>query len=176
MRKSYGSPEYEATRKAFYAKHYPMGGVGIEIGVHRGDNFKNLIEATKPRQIHAVDPWAPSKHFRRPRERDEVAFRQMVERMGSPPWIHVHKCTSEKAAQKLATQKFDWVYIDGDHDHEDTLNDLRLWAPKCHGIVGVHDYESRFAGVVSACREYFGREPDHLCTETTDAIFIMETA
>jgi hypothetical protein len=44
-------------RKSFVSQIIPRGGVGAELGVHKGYFTELLLEVTQPRRLHLVDPW-----------------------------------------------------------------------------------------------------------------------
>ena len=56
----------------------------------------------------------------------------------------------------------DALFIDGDHEYESVLNDLKLYAPKTKFLVFGHDYIPEWPGVIKAVKDYFGREPDEI--------------
>lgn len=161
-------PKYEAIRRKFYEKHLPLHGIGVEIGVHKGDNFINLVEATKPKRIHAVDPWSTFLTHKGDRPQDYSFFiEQIRNRWGSTSWIHIHRMTSEQAADALKDMRFDWVYIDGDHAYDSVMQDLSMWVPLCRGPIAGHDYHKKYyPGVVKACSDFFGRLPDDISAAT----------
>lgn len=49
---------------------------------------------------------------------------------------------SEDAARLFANGSLDFVYIDADHSHDGTLQDVLRWAPKVKrgGVLAGHDY------------------------------------
>ena len=53
--------------------------------------------------------------------------------------------TSEVAVERFEDGKFDWVYVDGNHDYAYVMRDLVLYAPKVKrgGLLCGHDYCDR---------------------------------
>jgi predicted O-methyltransferase YrrM len=51
---------------------------------------------------------------------------------------------------------FDFIFIDGGHDYETVIEDLKGWYPKLkdEGVIGGHDID--WPGVNKAVKEYFG--------------------
>jgi len=123
----------------------PLGSVGVEIGVWRGDSSTKFL--TRARYLHLVDPWSAAAYEQGgeftdyasylayysaqvgsadPRRfeafYDEV-FHGVVRRFHNKP-VTVHRCTSAEffAAFK---ERVDWVYIDGQHGFVGCLQDLR---------------------------------------------------
>ncbi len=68
--------------------------------------------------------------------------------------IKVIKNFSNKALILLKDQKFDFIYIDGNHDYKFVKEDLELSYPlvKEGGILGGHDID--FSGVLQAVSEF----------------------
>lgn len=163
---------YRRNRREFYAKHYPKNGVGIEIGVHRGDNLEDLMQATEARCVYAVDPWEPDGTYNDDRGEDLEAFTSR-----SKDWpckVITLQATSQEAAHVLRDYEFDWVYIDARHDYDSVIKDLELWAPKATRLVGLHDYDPIHPDVIQACQDFFGREPDARQRHSSDALYLKE--
>ena len=59
---------------------------------------------------------------------------------------------------KNNTQQFDFIYIDGNHDYESVLEDIRnsLRSIKENGIISGHDFNSTCPGVIKSVQELFG--------------------
>lgn len=57
-----------------------------------------------------------------------------------------------------------FLFIDGDHSYEGCLADLKNFVPKVayDGVVGLHDYSLMYPGVIAACANHFGRNPDEI--------------
>lgn len=153
--------EYQARRTIWYARHLPRGGVGVEVGVHRGVNLVSLVVATRPSKLWAIDPWE-TPYGRRPLSRmpDLDRVRTLVEALELPVEVVVGKDAD--------TGPVDWVYIDGNHHYPHPLTDLKLWAPRARVVAG-HDWN--WPGVQRSCREYFGRDPD-VISDTTDWLYL----
>lgn len=67
-------------------------------------------------------------------------------------WI---KAYSDIAASKIP-RDLDFVYIDGNHDYEFVKQDIALYYPKVRngGVIGGHNFEGGFIGVVKAVMEF----------------------
>lgn len=74
----------------------------------------------------------------------------------------------------LSPKTIDFLFIDGDHTYEGCLSDLRNYVPKLlqNGVVGIHDFGSRYTTVIAACMNYFMRYPDEI--HRTIAIYKMK--
>lgn len=68
------------------------------------------------------------------------------------------KMCSVDAAKLYEDGSLDFVFIDASHDYENVKNDIIAWFPKVKlgGIMGGHDYDNMFLGVVQAVNELFG--------------------
>lgn len=55
-------------------------------------------------------------------------------------------------------KSLDFVFIDGSHNYEDVINDIKAWLPKIKegGILAGHDYTSYFPDVIKAVNEILG--------------------
>tara|TARA_B110000467_G_C18288471_1_gene463215 strand:+ start:15 stop:668 length:654 start_codon:yes stop_codon:yes gene_type:complete len=56
---------------------------------------------------------------------------------------------------------FDFIYIDASHEYDDVKKDIQISLPKVkeNGLIGGHDYQSEWPGVIKAVNERF-KEPD----------------
>lgn len=97
----------------------------LEIGVQKGYCFNQI--APLCRRAYAVDIDDCYRHIN---QNENLRWYQ-----GSS------KDFFEKIMRHLATMKFDLVFIDGDHNHEASLNDFEMVLPfvKQGGIILLHD-------------------------------------
>jgi Methyltransferase domain len=119
----------------------PKNGVGVEVGVWKGDFSARLLRGAKPRKLYLIDPWQHSPHDgawysekdqqQMAHIRAEVAarFAREIQRER----IVVMADRSQDAARKLGSARsgglLDWAYIDGDHTYESVLADLSGFWP-----------------------------------------------
>ena len=127
--------------KEEYAKHIPKGSRILEIGTLAGDYADILIKVVKPESIDLLDvfeayDWPACNRFDRKGHFDFVK-----NRFKDVKNITYHKGFSDDIMPKL-DKKFDYIYIDANHDYEhckaDLMNALPLLAED--GIVGFNDY------------------------------------
>lgn len=130
------------------ARAFPKHGVGVEIGVFRGDFSEVLLRVTKPRALYLVDPWVhqPDTVYldgcNRTRREFRAIYRNVKLRFARYATVHVIKAKSLRAVRMFDDASFDWIYIDGNHSYEAVRDDLTAWWPKLKpdGIFAGHDY------------------------------------
>lgn len=129
------------------------GGVGVELGVWRGDFSERLLRATRPTALHLVDPWrfveAPDyadAWYGGAQARDQAAMDEICagvrRRFARQARVHILRETSQVAARSFQPGSLDWVYVDGDHTHDAVLTDLRAYLPLLRGggVLAGDDY------------------------------------
>jgi hypothetical protein len=108
----------------------------VEIGTHRGDFAKSLLDTWKGRRLICVDPYTEYLTIDSDRESDYTIARSVL---GDK--AEILRKTSEEAAQWMRERgyKASFVYIDGDHTQ--VYKDLNLWWDLVHqfGIIAGHD-------------------------------------
>jgi hypothetical protein len=134
----------------------PHGGVIAEVGVWRGDFSERILSRLKPARLHLVDPWTFVRQYDESwyggsiatsqDDMDEI-FEGVQRRFAThiaAGRVVVHRVASVAAAQALAAELFDVVYIDGDHTYDAVRADLQAWAPLVsrRGFLAGDDYVS----------------------------------
>lgn len=145
-------PEY----RSVVLRAFGPGSIGAEVGVWRGDFSRRLLRRVRPRRLYLIDPWAyaPDPRYgealygRRgagsqaamDQVHDEVAQRFAAD--VSAGRVVILRERSVDAAASMADGELDWVYIDGDHTHDQVLADLEAFLPKVKvgGLVCGDDY------------------------------------
>ena len=134
----------------------PKGGVGVEVGVWRGDFSARILEIARPRKLHLVDPWLAVREegyegARYGGELDDgqaemdAVYAAVLERFARERGrgiVEVHRTTGVDAAARFADGELDFVYVDGDHTYEAVKADLAAYAPKLRpgGLLAGDDY------------------------------------
>jgi hypothetical protein len=127
--------------KEEYAKHIPKGSRILEIGTLAGDYAEVLIKEVKPASIDLIDvfeahDWPDCNRFNKAGHFDFVK-----NRFKNVKTITYHKGYSDKI-MPILDKKFDYIYIDANHEYEhckaDLMNALPLLAED--GIIGFNDY------------------------------------
>lgn len=153
-------------RSQLLARHLPSGGVGAEIGVHKGYLSPYLLDALQPAQLHLIDPWyldgvewtwgsgdrstanALAAIVRR--HADDLASGRVV--------LHIGFDLDVLAG--MPDSSLDWVYLDTTHERVHTLAELELLRHKVRpgGHITGDDWRSdpghRHHGVAQAVRAF----------------------
>jgi hypothetical protein len=134
-----------ATRRDLLIEVLPHNAVCAELGVYKGGFASEILEYTRPRELHLFDLWLALPDMipwlrRTLPSSGEVAqrFAEAI-KCGS---VYMHQGLLPRAMNCIADGWFDWVYIDADHSEKGmvgTLHDMdRVIAPG--GYVVCHDY------------------------------------
>jgi len=117
--------------------------VGAEIGVLNGENARSIFLTLDIKKMFLIDPYKvhdeyleiKSPVFNIIKDRAISNLAQFKERI---VWIQ------EKSSEAVddVTDELDFIYIDGNHSYENTLEDIKnYWSRvKDGGIIGGHDY------------------------------------
>lgn len=147
----------------------PKGLVTAEIGVYRGGFSAQIIAASDPAKLYAIDPWGgpDDAYVREYRVRDDMeqhfeAVTRMFSNQIASGQVEIVRDYSREAIPQLEDGHLDWAYIDGMHSYDAVLGDLELIDPKIRadGLIWGHDFSNTFMsrakkfGVVRAVREF----------------------
>jgi len=155
-----------ARRRGVLTSLIPSGGVGAELGVHKGHLTPGLIKWLEPDTLYVVDPWyllgstwewaagdkstvnALARTLRRIRPAIETGQARVV----------VDDDLLFLAG--LADGALDWVYLDSSHAYDHTTKELELLVQKVkqNGVIAGDDWQpdpsNRHHGVCKAVREF----------------------
>ena len=116
---------------------------GVEIGVERAHYSKVLCEANPDLKLWGVDPLIPYSGYREhvSEEKMEGFFTEVQKRMNNRKFDLVRKFSLD-AVRDFEDGSLDFVYIDGNHDFQNTTNDIVEWSKKVRkgGIIAGHDF------------------------------------
>lgn len=117
---------------------------GLELGVEAG-LFSEAICRANPelKNYYAVDAWTAYKGYRDHVSQEKLdGFRKITEDRLRPYNARVIKGFSMDVVKTFSDKSLDFVYIDGNHEYQQTVNDVSEWAKKVRpgGIVAGHDY------------------------------------
>jgi Methyltransferase domain len=144
----------------------PAGGVGAELGVHKGHLTPFLVDWLRPKKLYAVDPWyllAPTWEWAAGDKSTVNALARTIRRLR--PAIEVGQVEVVVKDDlvflaEMADGALDWVYLDSSHMYEHTVKELELLICKVRpgGIIAGDDWQPdpqhRHYGVCKAVREF----------------------
>lgn len=122
---------------------------GVEMGVERGLYSEVLCKANPDLYLRSIDAWAVYEGYR-----DHVTQQKISEiYIDARKRLMNYNCTLIRAFSMDAVKKFedntlDFVYIDGNHEYQQVVNDIAEWQKKVRvgGIISGHDYILRKGG------------------------------
>lgn len=152
--------------REFLADLIPQGGVGVEIGVFRGDFSRWFLDHVHPKKLTLVDPWFPVEEYadsdhvyqakltRMDRRYSNVCARFRAER--DTGQVRILRLKSIEAAPLIEDNSLDWMYVDGDHRESAVRADIRAYWQKLRrgGLMIFDDYgysQGWDDGVTKAC-------------------------
>lgn len=92
----------------------PHGGRIAEVGTHRGDFARQILDVCHPQELRLADL-------------DTSFLNPAIEK---DPLVRVYRGFSHEVLTTFPDDYFDWVYIDADHSYDATLRDARAAASK----------------------------------------------
>lgn len=140
----------------------------LEIGTYKGEGAHIFASLGIFSEIHTIDPWEGE-------ERALVDFNETWSDVKKEYWtnvrqfrdiIHHHKDYSYNMVDKFADGYFDFIYIDANHTYESVSRDINDWLPKTSLLIGGHDYQDKWPGVIKAVDDKFKR-PDQVFQDTS---------
>ncbi len=146
------------------------GGVGAELGVHKGYFSPVLLDRLAPEKLYLIDPWylqgkqwAWGEGNRRAVDALCRILRELEDELAAGKavlWIE----DDLVALTRMPDQHLDWAYLDTTHQYDQTVRELRLLKLKIKpgGIIAGDDWQPdashRHHGVCKAVREFVDRE------------------
>lgn len=139
-----------------------QSGTFVEVGSWLGRSASYLgveiINSGKPISLHCVDNWLGGKEL----QHHEVVksgqlCREFLKNIDPIKNIIILKQkTSLEASQDYEDNSLEFVFLDAAHDYNSVTEDIKVWYPKVKsgGILGGHDYEKGWQGVVAAVNEF----------------------
>ncbi len=117
--------------------------VGAEIGVYRGGYSETLLKAIPGLKLTGIDLWDLYPGYR-DYSRDDIRDAQTEARERTEEYgCELIKGWSHEVTKQFPDESLDFVYIDGNHAFEYTVQDISLWSKKVKkgGVVYGHDFE-----------------------------------
>lgn len=160
----------------------PKNGTCLEIGVLKGIFSKKILDITKPKILHGVDPWCTQNTATNQRytHDDNLMFtKKLLEPYIINKKLVLHQTFSEVLLPTFPDNYFDWVYIDGNHSYESVSAELKILDKKVKksGYILGHDFinpdlypenrRHRFQ-VVQAVKDFVNKSDWELIAKTPD--------
>lgn len=124
--------------------------VGVELGVWKGQNAADLLDAWPQLILYLVDAFdANHQTSTRPYTQEQIEeVRDEFDTLFAdiPEWRYLLlEMTTHRARQYVFRQFVDFVFVDAGHDYESVRQDIALWWPKVRagGVLCGHDYNGR---------------------------------
>jgi len=152
--------------RRFLLKALPKNSVGCELGVWKGELSAEILDIVRPEKLYLVDPWAYQPEFPgswygggAARNQDDMdAIRDSVaNRFSAFDCVDLVQKKTEELTNEIPDGSLDWVYIDGNHQYEFVLNDLRTLFTKVKSgcIICGDDYgRGKGAPITRAVKEF----------------------
>lgn len=155
-------------RTRFIDTWVPKQSIGAEIGVHKGQFSRELMQVAQPSLLHLIDPWYMlGKEWKWAQgERSTVlalcgVLRRFEDDLVSGR-VKLHVGFSWEVLSGFPDAYFDWVYLDSSHAYEHTMRELAILALKVkpEGIITGDDWRpDAHPGLIRAVRDFVAREP-----------------
>lgn len=141
-----------STRNQFGQLLNDMGllGEAVEIGTHRGEFAKVLLDSWNGKKLHCVDPWTVPEGYE---DQAKLLWGGATNRQEDfevaktlhdfhPGRVEFYAMRSEDALTQLVLNSLDFVYVDGDHRQDYVFHDLVTWwhMLKPGGVLAGHDW------------------------------------
>lgn len=147
--------------------------VGVEVGVHRGEWSRRVLENRKDATLYMVDAWSPETYEFTARDAvtpekradyeqnwlDNYVAALKVALIHAPRAIPIRGRSADVARSLQGRVKFDFAYLDAAHDFDSLVVDITHWRPLVNkgGWLCGHDYGNPdFPGVKQAVDACFG--------------------
>ena len=133
---------------------------GIEIGCYEGVNATYLLETLPQLQLTGVDPYDTYIDWNGLNvDYNEGEFKLAKDKIEQVKWkfpkFDIIERTSDDAVSEFEDESVDFVFVDGLHTYEQTIQDCINYLPKVKpgGIICGHDYNV-IRGVTRAVDEF----------------------
>ena len=150
-----------------------LRGTHLEIGTAAGGTLKELMlayERPRPRFV-AVDTF---RYFPKQREIVETNLKSAGIDLAE---VELRPMSSEAALRAAvdAGERFDFIFIDANHEARHVIRDLR-WAAllSAGGALCLHDYSPRFPGLVWAVDRFLNRNRNYERVSLSLSLLILK--
>jgi len=163
----------DGSRRDFVLRELPKRSVGCELGVWRGGFSARILAVVKPAHLLLVDPWEYQPQLgyetyggavaKSQQEMDAICHDVRARFEGRDGVSIIRKKTVQLGDDDIAPESLDWVYIDGCHEYEAVLADLRFFLTRVKrgGLICGDDYDDKHYGMVNrAVAEFLEQNPN----------------
>jgi len=135
--------------------------VGVEIGTQDGFNAKVMMLVLPMKQLFCIDPYEDyTEDMGQYRKKNIVGnnvfwnAQKYLKEFGDS--VVFYRNYSGNVYNRFEDNSLDFVYIDGNHSYSYVMDDITKYIGKVKpgGVLGGHDYGSRYGGVVHAVNDY----------------------
>jgi|WetSurSiteA1Bulk_404760.scaffolds.fasta_scaffold115555_2 hypothetical protein len=132
---------------------------GVEVGVQKAEYSKYLLDNTKL-FLYLVDVWQEQTGYMDPANvstaKQEGYMQEAIERLKPHEGRYqIIRKFSVDAAQDIADESLDFIYIDAMHTWKAVTADLNAWYPKLRkgGLMSGHDFFNDYGSYHQMCFE-----------------------
>jgi len=170
--------------RKFLLKQMPANSICAEIGVWKGRFSGEILEEINPKKLHLIDPWEFQEEFpdrlysggktdiQNQGDMDKI-YERICKRFYHHKNVEIHRAYSEKIDNLFENDYFDWMYVDGNHDYEYVLNDLRLCHKKTKNGGYICGDDVNWEGVSKAVADFVAETSIEVITLQTNKQFIL---
>ena len=130
---------------------------GCELGVAEGFNALSILKELTIERLYLIDPYLP--YVQSNKKLDYSSYEEISRKtlMDYEDRVTFIKKSSKDACWRFEDNSLNFVYIDANHEYEFVKEDIELWLPKVksNGVIGGHDYDTVYQGVMKAVNERF---------------------
>jgi len=133
------------------SKYLPPNGIGMELGVARGEHAESLLKYAKPKELHLVDFWTKMsdpkygiRYSDQPDRFDWLGYKEeVIKKFGREDSVTLHDAHIGEVVPTFPDNYFDWIYIDTWHWYRSITRDISLSLPKLKvgGYLCGHDFD-----------------------------------
>jgi len=125
----------------------------LEIGVAEGKNAETILTGLPVTELCLIDPYTPYVCAGGLHQNFHDSLAVAKDKLPNARWILK---TSEEAVAEVMDERFDFIYIDGNHSYAYVKKDLELYYPLVRkgGILAGHDYVFDGSDVRNAVDEF----------------------
>lgn len=126
----------------------------LEIGSYKGESTFMFASSGIFKEIHCIDPHSGYEEANNVLQEDwESVKNEFKINTRHFDNITLHSEYSYNIVDKFKNDYFDFIYIDASHEYEDVKQDIQKYLPKTKYLIGGHDYQKEWPGVIKAVSE-----------------------